>query len=239
MTARDRTAKLQALFNAQSLPAVDDASRASHLHRLCGVIVAVVPACAAGLSVAVGKGLPSVVLAGAGQRAEELEELQLTLGQGPCVDVQRWGRPVLEPDLAGSGACQWPAYAPAAGALGVGAVFAFPLQIGVTHLGVLDVYQRNAGGLSRAGLTDCVLLADMARNVLLEGLDRDDVTETNPQWDDVLPIPELFQAQGMVMIQLGLEPIEALARIRAHAYATNQRIGDTARDIVESRLELD
>lgn len=201
--------------------------------------MAVTPACAAGLTVALGNGMPSVVLAGVGPRAEELEELQLTLGQGPCVDVQRWGRPVLEADLTGSGSRQWPAYAPAAGALGVGAVFAFPLQIGVTHLGVLDVYQTAAGGLSRAGLTDCVLIADMARNVLLKDLDRDDGTEIRPRWDEVLPTPELFQAQGMIMIQLGLGPVDALARIRAHAYASDQRIGDIARDIVDKRLKLD
>ncbi|MGB3764174.1 MAG: ANTAR domain-containing protein [Ornithinimicrobium sp.] len=235
----DRLAELRALVDGQPRPPSAGANRASRLHRLCSVVVAEVPACAASLTVAAGEGLPAVVVAGVGPRAEELEELQLTLGQGPGVDVQRLGRPVLEADLAGSGSRQWPAYAPAASALGVGAVFAFPLEVGVVHLGVLDVYQSSGGELSLAGLTDCLLLAGMARNLLLEDVDRDSASEVDPRWDDVLPIPELFQAQGMVMVQLDIEPIDALARIRAYAYANDQRIGDVARDIVDSRLKLD
>lgn len=234
-----RLAQLQALIDAQPLPSPADDSRTSQLHRLCAVLVDVVPAHAAGLTVAVGNGMPPVVLVGVGPRAEELEELQLMLGEGPCIDAQRFGRPVLRVDLDGAGSDAWPAYAPAAGILGVGAVSAFPLQVGATHLGVLDVYQSNAGELSPAALADCLLLADMARNVLLRDLDRDDVTGTEPQWEDVLPIPELFQAQGMVMVQLGIQSIDALARIRAHAYANEQRVGGIARDIIDGRLILD
>lgn len=231
--------QLQALVDAQPWSAVAGNHRMSQLHRLCEVLVRVVPAHAAGLTVAVGNGVPSVVLVGVGPRAEELEELQIALGEGPCIDVQRFGRPVLPSDLAGVSAGAWPAYASAAVALGVGAVSAFPLQVGATHLGVLDVYQANAGELSGAALADCLLLADMARNVLLEDLDRDDVTDIDPQWEDVALIPELFQAQGMVMVQIGVEPIDALARIRAYAYASEQRIGDVARDIIDGRLQLD
>lgn len=234
-----RLVQLQALIDAQPPPAGAGNSRTSQLHRLCEVLVRVVPAHAAGLTVAVGNGMPSVVLVGVGPRAEELEELQLTLGEGPCIDAQRFSRPVLRADLAGAGSGVWPLYAPAAGILGVGAVSAFPLQVGAAHLGVLDVYQATAGELSRTALLDCLLLADLARYVLLEDLDRDDLTDIDPQWEDVLPIPELFQAQGMVMVQLGIHPIDALARIRAHAYANEQRIGDIARDIIDGRLKLD
>jgi hypothetical protein len=51
--------------------------------------------------------------------------------------------------------------------------------------------------------------------------------------------PQLFQAQGMVMVQLGIGIDEALARMRACAYAENLRLGEVARDIVERRLRLD
>ncbi len=32
-----------------------------------------------------------------------IEQVQYTLGEGPCVDAHWQGRPVLEPDLAGAG----------------------------------------------------------------------------------------------------------------------------------------
>jgi hypothetical protein len=60
-----------------------------------------------------------------------LSNLQLTLGEGPTVDAAQHGVLVLEPDLADAQATtRWPAFASAAGGLGLGAVFAFPLRIG-------------------------------------------------------------------------------------------------------------
>jgi AmiR/NasT family two-component response regulator len=50
---------------------------------------------------------------------------------------------------------------------------------------------------------------------------------------------ELFQAQGMVMVQLGVSLADALARIRAHAYATNRPLREVAADIVARRLRFD
>jgi hypothetical protein len=50
---------------------------------------------------------------------------------------------------------------------------------------------------------------------------------------------ELFQAQGMVMVQLGVSLAEALARMRAHAYAQNRQLGEVAADIVARRLRFD
>ncbi len=41
--------------------------------------------------------------------AESLCELQLTLGEGPCIDACASRRPVLEPDLAGLPAARWTA----------------------------------------------------------------------------------------------------------------------------------
>ena len=50
---------------------------------------------------------------------------------------------------------------------------------------------------------------------------------------------ELFQAQGMVMIQLGVTLTEAMTRIRAYAYAENRPLSDVAADIVARRLRFD
>ncbi len=63
-----------------------------------------------------------------------LEDLQLTVGEGPCLDTFALGGPVLIADLAAEGG-RWPAFTPAARALGAAAVFSFPLHIGVVRLG--------------------------------------------------------------------------------------------------------
>ena len=50
---------------------------------------------------------------------------------------------------------------------------------------------------------------------------------------------ELFQAQGMVMVQIGGTLLEAMGRIRAYAYAENLRLIDVARSVVNRQLYFD
>jgi AmiR/NasT family two-component response regulator len=50
---------------------------------------------------------------------------------------------------------------------------------------------------------------------------------------------EVSQATGVLMAQLDLTATAALARLRAHAYATGMTATDVARDILERRLRLE
>jgi len=50
---------------------------------------------------------------------------------------------------------------------------------------------------------------------------------------------EVSQATGMLVAQLGVDPAEALVRLRAHAYATGRSSTDVARDILDRRLRLE
>ncbi len=55
----------------------------------------------------------------------------------------------------------------------------------------------------------------------------------------VRPSVEVHQAQGMLMVDLGVNAEEAMARLRAHASANGRTLGDVARDIVAGSLTLD
>lgn len=90
------------------------------------------------------------VAAASDQASALVEDLQLTLGEGPRLDAWTSGAPVLAGDAAAM--ARWPEYAPAAHELGVRAVFAFPLQVGAAPVGVMDLYRDAAGALSRAAL---------------------------------------------------------------------------------------
>jgi AmiR/NasT family two-component response regulator len=48
----------------------------------------------------------------------------------------------------------------------------------------------------------------------------------------------VYQAQGMVMIQLQVGLTQAMSRLRAHAFAHDRPLGDVARDVVARRLVL-
>lgn len=168
-----------------------------------------------------------------------LEELQFTLGQGPSVDACSGG-PVLvaelTTDLSGS---RWPAFVGPAVAAGMLAMFAFPLRVGAARLGSLTLYHDCAGpltpdshadGLTAAErVTDAILAlqANAEPDVLAEGLA-----------DAGANRAEVHQASGMISVQLGISIVEALVRLRSHAYVTERPIGEVAADVVAQRLRL-
>jgi hypothetical protein len=227
--------ELNALVDGGSGPV--PGGTAGLLRRVCTVAVERLSASGAGVSLMTDDGVRGVTAASDPDSAH-LEELQFLLGEGPCVDAYGSRRPVLVPDLTDGAMARWPAYGPTVHRRGVRAVFAFPLQVGAARLGVLDVFRDRAGSLSPSHLSQAVLLTDIAVTALLDRQERDERT-AEPSDDAVVDRAEVFQAQGMVMVQLGISLGEAMVRIRAYAYAENRRLGEVAHDIVTRRLRLD
>jgi hypothetical protein len=209
------------------------------LQRLCGAVARTLSASGAGMSVMGDNGVRAVTAAN-DPASTHIEELQFVLGEGPGVDAFTAARPVLVPDLADGARSRWPAYVPALQEHGVGAMFAFPLQIGAARIGVLDVFRVEPGHLRPEELGHALTFADVAVTTLLDG-QANATTDAPPDGlvDAIDGRAELFQAQGMVMVQLGLGLAEALARIRAYAYAENRHLSEVASDIVLRKLQLD
>jgi hypothetical protein len=201
--------------------------------------VGALSASGAGVSVMAEDGVRGVAAA-SDPASERIEELQFVLGEGPCIDAFASRRPVLVSDLTDGAAHRWPAYTSAAHGGGVRAVFAFPLQVGAAQLGVLDVFRARAGPLSGAELRQAFAFADLAVRTLLDRQDDAIASAAADGLDEAIGHnAELFQAQGMVMVQLGVSLAEALIRIRAYTYAENRRLDDVARDIVARRVRFD
>ena len=210
------------------------------LQGLCLVLIRVLPASAAGVSLMTGGQLTGGTAAAWGPNSHELEELQFALGEGPCRDAFRSRRPSLEPDLMGRGMRRWPGYAPAANEYGVRAVFAIPLQVGAVRLGALDIYRVEVGPLSVVALSHAVTFANIAVSVLLDGQSTTTGDEKVSSVDDVLAYrAEVYRAQGMVMVDLGVTVTEAMARLRAYSYAEGIPLSDIAKDIVAGTLKLE
>jgi hypothetical protein len=145
---------------------------------------------------------------------------------------------VLVPDISDGAIRRWPVYAPAILDAGIRAVFAFPLQVGAARLGALDVFRVRPGPLSRTELGQAFTFAEQAVTMLLDGQER---AVDGPDGLDgaIENRAELFQAQGMVMVQLRVTLAEALTRIRAYAYAEDRRLSEVAAAIVARRLRFD
>jgi hypothetical protein len=178
--------------------------------------------------------------------AERLEDLQFSLNEGACMQAAATGSPVLVPDLHHSTeAARWPIFAAAvAEQTNVHALFALPLQWGVTNLGVLDMYRSVAGELSQTQWRDAVSAADVAALMLLglrtnPGPDPDSFdSDAAAGWLDHSKgsRAEIHQATGMVLAQLQVSATAALARLRAYAFVEQRLLGDVARDVVDRTL---
>ncbi len=202
--------------------------------KLLGVVTSLMTADSAGQAGA------EAVVAASGSLAQRLEELQFDRGEGPSRDAFGSTRPVLVPELEHATG-RWPGYAPTACEEGARAVFAFPLHVGAARFGVLSLYGARSGMLGERRIVDCLLLAELATEMLLDDpagtadaphADRNAMVAGSDFRDAV------YQAQGMLMITLGVGLGEALARLRAHAYANGQDLSDLATDIVAGRTQL-
>lgn len=235
-----RIAHVNRLIDAEPVAGSGPAETPGRLHRLCLALVRALPASGAGVSLITEENSGGGVAAAARATCRQLEELQFALAEGPGIDAFATRRPVLEPDLLGRGIRRWPGYGPAASEHGVRAVFAFPLQVGAARLGALDVYREEPGSLSDQALSDAVTFAEVA---LLEVLGAPHLTEGGQSAGGLESMlayrAEIYQAQGMVMVDLGVSLTEAMLRLRAHAYAAARDLGDIARDIVAGRLVLE
>jgi hypothetical protein len=60
--------------------------------------------------------------------AEEIDETQFTLGEGPCLDAFRFDNPELHDDISGGAArARWPLFAAQVLGFGAARVYAYPL----------------------------------------------------------------------------------------------------------------
>jgi hypothetical protein len=176
---------------------------------------------------------PAGTVAATDGAALQLEDLQFTLGEGPCVDASQSGRPVLQPGLAVTAPKRWPAFASGALAAGVAAVFAFPLRVGAIRVGVLDLYRETPGTLSPGELREALAFADAATLLLLYLQTRGPSDELSANALALLDDrAEVHQATGVVSVQADVGLAEALVLLRARAYAEQRRVGDLARDVL-------
>jgi GAF domain len=206
--------------------------------RLCGVCPGIVGVSGAGVMLMSGD-IPRGSLCTTNAVSHLIEELQYTLGEGPCVDAYQQDRVVAEPDLADPVTGRWFAFSPPALAAGVRAVFGFPLRVGTVRLGALNLYRDLPGPLSGDQHADALVLVGVAARWVLEaqaGAPVDAVAKELEIGADFHFV--VHNAAGMVSVQLGVSVTEALIRLRAYAFGTDRLLAEVAEDVVVRRLRL-
>jgi hypothetical protein len=200
--------------------------------RLCAVCADVVGVTAAGITLMGGEFAGPICVSS--PRVKALEDLQFTIGQGPCRDAFHTGVPVHAARFDAAASDRWPPFVELARASGISAVFAYPLLAMGAMLGVLTLYQQHEGDLTSAQHDDSIALAAIVTETLLSLQAAAPSGTLAPGLEEAVA----YQASGMIAMQLQIPVSEALLRIRAHAFANDRTLGAVAADIVARRLHI-
>lgn len=205
--------------------------------RLCSACVEVLEVAGAGVTVFSGD--DAGPLCASDDRAGALEGMQFTLGEGPCRDAYRSRAPVSVPRFTTEVTPGWSPFVELAIANGICAVFAYPLSVAGSTVGTLTLYQDTPGPLTADQHTGSLALSEVLAETMLSLQDRMPDGVLAPELDGAVAYrAEIYQAAGMVSVQLGISTADALATIRAHAFGSEIPVEVVAADVVARRLRF-
>ncbi|MEU0090648.1 ANTAR domain-containing protein [Kribbella sp. NPDC006257] len=162
-----------------------------------------------------------------------LEDLQDVTGEGPCLDAFRYST-YFTLAVDNQPNPRWPEFARSAWqAVGELNMYSFPMRPAGGTFGVISVYLTDHRELPEP-IDAAQFLADAVGAALL----RDPTAEGFAAESAWASRAQVHQACGMITGQLRLPPDDALAILRAHAYAHNITLAETARQVVDRELDF-
>ena len=207
--------------------------------RLCEVCCEITNMTGAGIMLMSGD-VPRGSLCTTGPVSALIEQLQYTLGEGPCMDAYNHDRPVLEPNLAQPITARWIGFSGPAIEAGVRAIFGFPMPVGAIRLGALNLYRDRPGSLSDDQHADALVMADVAAHAVLAIQAHAPPGRLAAELEAGADFQYVVhQAAGMVAVQLDVSIGTALIRLRAHAFGNDVPLTAVAHDVVGRRLRFD
>jgi GAF domain-containing protein len=172
------------------------------------------------------------------------ERLQFTVGEGPCLDALANRRAVRvdEDQIRGD----WPPfYAELIRETPYRSIIAVPLTFTDTLAGALDLYFTSPVMASYSAVSDAAALARHLTSMLIYA--GTPPTESDqwgtgqmPDWmygTQAQGRLRVWIAVGILMTRLKVSAIDALAVLRAHAFARNESIDVTSDALIHSRLD--
>lgn len=195
----------------------------------------------AGLSVVGGTGrrLP---LGASGPESSAAERLQFTAGEGPCATADATRQPVLavEDELRR----RWPVFADLLlGSTPFRAVVALPLGPGPAGAGALDLYFTRSAGVVELDVFEAVAVGELVTSALSDAAVWSTWTPAEgPEWLHG-PAPRqraaVWEAVGKLSITHDVDPAEALALLRADAYASGRSVDEIAAALLSGRRPME
>jgi transcriptional regulator with GAF, ATPase, and Fis domain len=211
---------------------LDDFDVAAFLHTVAERCVQLLDVDAAGLMLADPNGRLHATAASS-ESARLLEQFELHLDAGPCVEAFSTGAQVVNADLTTS-QDRWPRFGEQARSIGYHSVHALPLRRRATVIGALNLFCTRDSALSKADVRTAQALADVATIGLLAQRTLHKSTTLATQLQRALESRvTIEQAKGVLSERRRINVDEAFALLRGHARRHNLRLTDLARQVAD------
>jgi hypothetical protein len=177
--------------------------------------------------------------ASSAERASDVEEAQMGVDSGPCIDAIETGLPVEVADIDAE-AWKWPEFAATARARGFRAVHAIPLQLRSQTLGGLNMFSDVPEALGDRDFAVASALAQIATISIVQHRSSSGQDATIAQLQRALDSRVVIeQAKGVISQQRGVPMDEAFSLLRTHSRRQQAGLKDIAAKIVERQLVLE
>ena len=232
----DRQQALAAAFILLAETLDGDHDVADVADRLVVAALEILPPVAAA-AVMLDDGGKAVVLASSDHKVQTLELHQLQAHEGPCLECIRTGRVVESVDL--SREQRWPAFVPAALAMGFQSVTAVPVRPGSTVIGALPLLCERPGALGPEDLHLAEAMAAVAGYVITNRRAEQRQHLHAEQLQHALDSRVIIeQAKGMLASHHAINLEAAFERLRAYCRSHNRKLTEVAAEVVDGRRFL-
>jgi hypothetical protein len=173
--------------------------------------------------------------------AAEAERLQFTVGEGPCMAAHAAGEPVLADEATIR--ADWPSFYDAlVSRSAIRSVVSLPLSDGIQGVGALDLYGVPPNDVAVLDLGDAGTVAGQVSTLLQTQRRPSAHLAAGPAWLDS-PAAErrsrVWQAIGFVNSALGVTSPQALALLRARAFAAGSSLDELSDRLVNREISVE
>lgn len=166
----------------------------------------------------------------------KVEQLEVVVGDGPCVECIRTGRRILVDDLEAV-TDRYPEFVPKAVDAGARAIHALPLTGRGELVGALDIINCEPTSLSPTQLGTAQMLADVAVSYIYAVRLHERSTRLAEQLQSALDSRVVIeQAKGVLAERHGEAMQAAFERLRRHARSNNLTVRSVAQQTVDGTL---
>lgn len=162
----------------------------------------------------------------------KIEDLEVSLGQGPCLEAYTIGAQVLVEDLE-EAHDRWPEVVPRIVEIGMRSVAAFPLRLRDDHIGALNLYRSQPRAYAAHEVRLGQALADMAAVGILQQRSVSEAERRSAQLQHALDSRVVIeQAKGVLAERRGIPLREAFEVMRRYARNNNRKMRDVCDQVL-------